>query len=138
MPQVMELFVNGQSVCRADFNETRAANVHISTDPHSDRSGLWPLYYWVNGFQWGTDAYSLEWLKGPIEPGQTIEVRIHESQDPATPAQETLVVNTRPCNFCDRPASDVPFMVEKGPFSRICSDCVKECSQLINAKSTPI
>ena len=42
------------------------------------------------------------------------------------------------CSFCHRPAKDVPSMIEGDMlWSRICSDCVKACVEVVERNERP-
>lgn len=74
----------------------------------------------------------LEWLAAEIKPGDKVEILYTEVDQPPTRLiSERFIEPEAMCGFCRRKKSDVPLLIEKDFMHRICSDCVKECLELM-------
>lgn len=112
-------------------------SVHVAVDTHANRFMPQPTAptFAVTGLRWRDDRhYHLAWVTRPLNLGESIQIEYCNADASATAFQRETeyIAPEASCGFCDKRASEVEFLIERGLLARICSGCVQICQAEID------
>jgi ClpX C4-type zinc finger len=100
------------------------------TDPVSPK-------FAVRGLRWRDGKhYHLTWMEKNLALGEEIKIHYRQAEVSVTALAkvEEYVAPEPTCSFCDKRASEVEVLVERGLLARICNECVQVCQEEIQKR----
>jgi len=107
-------------------------SVHVDVDTHANQFMPAPTAptFAVTGLRWRDGKhYHLAWAKRPLNLGESIHIEYSNADAPPTAleSENEYIAPEESCNFCDKRASEVEFLIKRSLLANICSDCVQIC-----------
>jgi hypothetical protein len=105
-------------------------SVHVAVDTHANQFMPEPTAptFAVTGLRWrDSKHYHLAWQA--LNLGESIHIEYSNADAPPTAleSESEYIAPEEWCNFCDKRASEVEFLVKRSLLANICSECVQIC-----------
>ena len=138
MKKQFQIEVSGQKPLTINLVENEAIDIHISNSASKFvELGAPQTEVKVSGMRWaGEDFFNFRWRSHTLNVNDSVSVKLVEDTRSPTPVshEEKYIQPEQDCAFCHRKQSEVPHLVVRSLFARICSDCIVECQKLVDSK----
>lgn len=135
-PQLMIQSTQGEPIV-IDVVDDESVQVHLDTHPNRFMPEPTAPTFNVSGLRWRDDKHHhLGWVTRQLAIGESINIGyvIGDAAPSPLEKEEEYVAPEMICNFCDRPTSEVEYLVERTMLARICDECVRTCQAEIDKR----